>query len=279
MDDQAFDDLMGETFGDAVGEVTDSTAPAPEQLASSEAEVLTSEQPGAPPISAADPAGDGAAPEAAPAFDDQSPSASPEPQQQQSPWENPENPYFQQAQEQARRIELAQRFLAVQQQLQQQQAFQERIQRLADLTPEEQQQEVLALIAERDALAQQQVRAKEAEAEALAKDKAMQILAQRHSLTADERAQLVKFDDPRQMAWWAETASAARKAKDQEVAALRKQVEQMQLQAQAKGRLASGVDAVGSGSGERNASGAMTLEGADNMDDFFAALVDRGLPF
>jgi hypothetical protein len=280
MDDSVFDELMGQTFGDA---------PADERGSSTATAVMDAESAGwvtEDPV-AADPDGEYAA---APGEDPGSLSAD-EPteadvleaqQLLNNLFHSGANPYRQQAEEAQRRIDqslaLMDSFKAQQQRAAMDAALQQRIARLPDLDPQTQAMEVRRLVAEREAMTQvqmrQQVAQREQQAEALAKNQVVAMLADRHGLTQAEVQTMTTLNDPWRMEEFAQMASNTRAQAMGEVEQLRQQLAQYESRQVARQRMASGADRVGSGMATGGAQARSPQP--RNFDEFWEQWVGQG---
>lgn len=269
MDDTAFDELMGETFGQPASEGT--AAPTGRVQSAEDAGWVTEDhQDDAAPTGAAD-----ANPEA-------QETQSEEPVEQFDPqelWDSDQNPYKQQAMQQQAEMQkaakVAQEMRVKQALIQMDQQLQQRIAALPDMEPDELTKEVQRLIAERDQVKDMIARAQYAEtqqqAEQVARLQVMQILSGRYGLTQEEAAIMGQLPDPQQMERYAQTTQMQRQRAMSELETLKKQLAQYQLAQQAQQR--RGVDRVG---GSVQSSSNPTPAKPRNFDEFWESFVGEG---
>jgi hypothetical protein len=261
--DSALNDLLGGILADADAALTGAETPA---------------ETGSPPPSSApglpqtDPAPSTAAEVAAPAAvappDTQSSVPDPAPTPTAPNWESDENPFYGQAQQYAQTLQALHQRAQENRQQQEQAARQQILNAIPDMEPEKAQQAVAALQLWDRQQAEREKQQLISQYEPFAKQVAVQQIAEKLSLTADERAKLMQFDDPRQMAWAANELKQARTQHEQSTADLRRQVEELSMRVQAQERMASPADRVAAGQGGPG----VAPENATNLDDLVAGL-------
>lgn len=246
MDDQVFDEVMGQTFG--APSTTLNGSGAATAVMDPETAGWVTEDPVSAPVDEPAPQASGASPES---FE----SGAGNQGEQQNPWDSDENPYKLQALNAQQRINQSVQYLQTLQMQQQMAeydaALQARIEQLPELDPEQQAMAVRQIVAEREAARdmayQQMLYQKEQQAEQLARNQVIQTLAARNQLTKEEVAAMSAMNDPWRMEQYAKMASSARANAMQEVEQLRARLNQYESGQAARQRMASGADRVGVG--------------------------------
>lgn len=263
MDDSALNDLLGGITTDAEATLTGTPAPS---------------APETPPMSAAFdvPPADATASEeavpdasaAAPSPDDQS--SDPVAPHAPTPpvWDSPDNPFYQQAQGYKQFIDSLHQRAQVNEQAKQLAVRNQIIEEIPNMEPDKARWAAAQLLAWDRQQAEAEKQALIQQYEPYTKEVAIKREADKHSLTKDEIAQLYEFEDPRQMAKFAERLSSNRKSAQSENAQLRSQLDALQLRMQAQERMGSPADRV-IGAGDRAGT---SPEDATNLDDFVAGL-------
>lgn len=261
MDD--IDAIIEETFAAPAAE--------PEAEASTEAEAQTAPEPETE--SSPTPA---ASTEAAAVADEPSPSVeSPPPAIN---WDTDENPYRTQAAQEAEqrrqaegRIAAATQWLAQLQEQQRQEQIRAQLQGLAELDPDQLPGTVQNLLNDVVQPSVQQAQREAAERERLEKYITVEHIGGRFGLSEQEKQTLFSFNTWQAMEQHATSIKAGRDARDAELQSLRDKIAALELQTQAKARLDSNADLVGSTVGE-GASGGRSLEDIADFDEFFGEL-------
>jgi hypothetical protein len=175
--------------------------------------------------------------------------------------------YRQREAEAARRAQEAQRLYALEQAKQQ-------IAQLPDLDPAEQQQAVYRLMQMAAQPHQQQAQQASQEAERAFAYITVNHLTQQYALSEDEQRTMATMYEqgPQAMEQFAKSVSAAKVAKDTEMAGLRQQLTELQRQVAAQGRINSGADRVSNADG---AGAGNDLDALSDFDEWFDAMYEQ----
>lgn len=279
MDDSVFDEVMGQTFG--TPEAGTSESGSATAVMDAETAGWVSEEPAGATFDGTAPADPGSDP----ASFEGGTSDEVDIEQAKALFtellESDANPYKQQALDAQARIQQSLQFLELQRMQQQRAqlnaALQARIDRLPDLDPETQAQEVRRLIAERETLTQmayqQQLQQKEQQAEALARTQVIAMLANQHQLTETEVQTMAALDDPWRMEEFARMAVTNRHQAMSEVEQLRARLAELESTTAARQRISSGADRVGAGQATAVRSRSPQPR---NFEEFWETWVNQG---
>ncbi len=286
MDDFGSQGISDADFADVMSRaVPEGQIPTPVETSPSAPDPTPSTQPSVPvseptpPIVAAQPDGVQAATSAAPVDPSQSSQTDPTPPQEQTPggqpqWNDPQNPYYAQANQMAGVMQAAQMYAAQQQQLADQQNFAreqaaaaELMRRMPDLDPDEQQIALQSVMGWQAKQYQGQLAKTNAKLESAAAIITYDFLDKTYGLDPQQSATLRTIHNAEMAEMYARSQYEARTQYEQRLAHEKAQFSQAQLQGRAQDRLASGVDTVGGGGGAP-----ASMASATNIDEFWAAL-------
>lgn len=284
LSDEDFADVMSRAFPDAAQPSTEGAAPQgepPAPTATGDPAAGVQQSATVPPQPAAAEAAPPAAPVAAPTADaasTETPVAPPaaDGSTPTPAWDSPENPYYQrstQAEQILQRIATAaqqqQAQQAQMQQIREQQIAERLINSLPDLDPDQQRLVVTNLMGWKEDQLRNQLATRTNQLESMSWAVAVDMLTTQYGLTPEERQNMAKLPTPEVMEFYAQNRKELREAREQAEAVTKQQIAQLSVQAQAQQRMNSAADTVIDGSG----SAPIRPQDADNMDDYFAALV------